>query len=240
MAILIDIGHSFIKTILSHATGLERNSLRSFSVSDFDNLNNFLKESEHPVFFAGVLDPLSRKLKQSYPNAVEIFKKDIPLDTRYDRSMIGIDRLLVSYAAVKKWDGKDILIVDAGTLITIDVVDKSNVHLGGFILPSLDKAQDLCLDIIGKDICKTDVRNVNIGDKSSLPLNTDDAAQYGSCLSLLGAVYLLVDKLNPDICVFTGGGTKDIVDGIKRQIDCEVHVDEYLLFEAMRRIAYGT
>ena len=51
---------------------------------------------------------------------------------------LGVDRWLTLLAANFIYSNENILIVDAGTATTIDLLDKSGKHLGGWILPGID------------------------------------------------------------------------------------------------------
>jgi type III pantothenate kinase len=63
--------------------------------------------------------------------------RHIPLKIDVDfPEKVGIDRLLAAYAAVKEYGDVPMLIVDAGSAITVDVV-RNQTFCGGAILPGL-------------------------------------------------------------------------------------------------------
>jgi len=51
---------------------------------------------------------------------------------------LGVDRWLTLLAANNLCKNENVLIIDAGTATTIDLLDKSGLHLGGWILPGID------------------------------------------------------------------------------------------------------
>ena len=52
--------------------------------------------------------------------------------------MLGVDRwLAILAAAFKLYPQKNVLIIDAGTATTVDLLAKSGVHQGGWILPGI-------------------------------------------------------------------------------------------------------
>jgi type III pantothenate kinase len=62
---------------------------------------------------------------------------DIPIDIRYGTpETIGVDRLLASVAAYRR-TGRECVVVDAGTAVTVDAVNHEGVFLGGYIFPGL-------------------------------------------------------------------------------------------------------
>lgn len=50
---------------------------------------------------------------------------------------LGVDRWLGLIAARKKWNSKNVFVADCGTAVTIDVLSREGIHLGGLIVPGL-------------------------------------------------------------------------------------------------------
>lgn len=64
--------------------------------------------------------------------------RQVPIETAVgEPGTVGIDRLLGALAAGRRWPGESLLIVDAGTAITLNVVDARGVFRGGAILPGV-------------------------------------------------------------------------------------------------------
>lgn len=61
----------------------------------------------------------------------------VPIGVDYDRKTLGPDRLAAAVGAWKLFPGKGILIVDAGTALTIDVV-AGDIYRGGNISPGME------------------------------------------------------------------------------------------------------
>jgi len=133
-------------------------------------------------------------------------------------SQLGVDRwlgLIACYAAEKK----AACVVSCGTAITADVIDADGKHLGGFILPGLNMAQD-ALNAGTHDI-KT---HNSLQSVSSLDLATDT----GTAISH-GAMYAaaaFIDKLCADMeqtlsitieLIITGGDAELVLPLITRR-----------------------
>jgi type III pantothenate kinase len=88
-------------------------------------LDEKLPKFDDEVYFISVNKSATKKLKESNPQSKSI-KKLMKLETSYVG--LGIDRAIASYFET------DAIIVDAGSAITVDIMDKGK-HLGGFILP---------------------------------------------------------------------------------------------------------
>ena len=57
----------------------------------------------------------------------------------YDRAQLGADRLVAAYAAYQRYQ-KPVIVIDAGTAITIDLVNARGEFAGGAIVPGLATA----------------------------------------------------------------------------------------------------
>lgn len=139
---------------------------------------------------------------------------------------LGIDRWLTLVALANL--GRPVIVVDAGTALTIDALDAHNRHLGGYILPGLRV-----------------MRRALVDDTFALPpvdqegsiapgTNTADCIANGSILALAGAVEKAVAQypMQRPVIVWTGGDANRIrlftaVPGEYRPA---------LVFEGMRRL----
>jgi len=62
----------------------------------------------------------------------------VPITNLYESKVtLGLDRLAAAIGAVSLFPEKEILVIDAGTAITFDLVDKNSHFLGGNISPGL-------------------------------------------------------------------------------------------------------
>ncbi len=85
------------------------------------------------------LDRLTNWLSKNRPNdAIHLISHlDIPLAYEVvDVSRVGVDRLLAAWMAIQLNNGAGpVVAIDAGTAVTIDVVDRNKAFLGGLIFP---------------------------------------------------------------------------------------------------------
>ena len=62
----------------------------------------------------------------------------VPVVIRYEtRETLGLDRIAAVVGALEKQAGKNILIIDAGTAITYEVIEASGTYIGGNISPGM-------------------------------------------------------------------------------------------------------
>ena len=63
----------------------------------------------------------------------------VPIENQYEtKETLGLDRLAAAVGGITLFPGSSLLIVDAGTAVTFDLIDKKGVFLGGNISPGMD------------------------------------------------------------------------------------------------------
>jgi len=95
---------------------------------------------------ASVVPPLEAAFRQSsrdlFGDDAVVIDHDSPLGFRIGYSPpsdVGADRLVNAAAALERY-GAPVIVVDFGTAVTLDVVDRHRVYLGGAIAPGLELA----------------------------------------------------------------------------------------------------
>jgi type III pantothenate kinase len=150
----------------------------------------------------------------------EIRADDVDIETVVEsRENIGRDRLVAAWMATNlSTADRPIIVVDAGTAVTIDLVDENQVLQGGLIFPgvstslrSLCSATDALPDLASSrhELQNTDLTNISVGR------NTEDAIMRGVFQAQLASIKQIVREIREitqlDCDVFaTGGGIKDL------------------------------
>jgi len=158
-------------------------------------------------------------------------REDCGINIKYNISEIGIDRLANVVAARKIYKEKNIIVLDFGTAITVDIIE-SDTYLGGFIVPGLNtlfsalkNKADLLPKVSFKD-CQ-----VNIG------FNTETAILFGTFLQLRGGMCEMLKFIRnyrkKRYTLVATGGDLEIVD----KIPLKVIKNELLTFIGIREIA---
>ncbi|MEN9217820.1 MAG: pantothenate kinase [Gloeomargarita sp. DG02_5_bins_242] len=83
-----------------------------------------------------VVSPVPQQVErwQRHPQAKIITLSDIPLAGVY--ATLGVDRALAAWGASQLY-GRPVLVIDAGTALTLNAVDAQGTFIGGAILPGL-------------------------------------------------------------------------------------------------------
>ncbi|HLU76785.1 MAG TPA: type III pantothenate kinase [Burkholderiales bacterium] len=141
-------------------------------------------------------------------------------------TQLGVDRWA---AAVAAWlrQGRECLVVMAGTATTVDVVDADGVFRGGLILPGLGLMKRALVD-------HTAALKFAPGVYRDLPRNTADAIESGCIHAQIGAIERMRRRLSPDAgCVISGGGAPALVP----HLEAPVMMAENLVLEGVVALA---
>jgi type III pantothenate kinase len=143
--------------------------------------------------------------------------RDVPLEIRVDApERVGIDRLVAAVAADRlRRPDRAVIVVDAGTAITVDLLDQNGAFCGGAILPGIamsaralaeqtDALPRVALDHLGHP-------------PAALGKSTMPAIESGLYWGAVGAIRELIHQLAgplgapPDV-LLTGGASPDVAD----------------------------
>ena len=105
---------------------------------------------------------------------------------------LGVDRWLCLIAARHYWT-ESVCIVDCGTAITIDAMDRNGCHLGGLICPGLN---------LMKQSLSKGTANLQLSAQSGLPnlaRNTSDAIDNGALYAVIGLIKSVIADLNKPV-----------------------------------------
>ncbi|MCX6236431.1 MAG: type III pantothenate kinase [Bacteroidia bacterium] len=142
MNLVIDIGNSLTKVAIFDAGEI----VQTFCVEEliikrlsdlkriYPGLNKAILSS-----VANINTELLKELKEKYDFFIQFnHQTAVPIENLYEsKETLGLDRLAAAIGGVSLFPGKELLVIDAGTAITFDLIDKNNRFLGGNISPGL-------------------------------------------------------------------------------------------------------
>lgn len=132
---------------------------------------------------------------------------------RQPRQM-GVDRWVAMIGARSEFSGA-ICIVDAGTAVTIDAMDKNGVHLGGQIIPGLALMGNALRNDTSDIAAAKRTRRDPAPGMAMFASNTDSAVQSGAMNAVCGAIDRAVSLLRAEghrsKIVLTGGDASRIL-----------------------------
>lgn len=153
MIALIDIGNSRTKFCI--VNNGSRGPIKSFTneLLSSDYLNEFFNKVDKLIVASVSCNELTDKIElwcdkhnKSYLKVVSEKRRNDVVSAYHQPSQLGVDRWLTLIAANSLYPSKNILIIDAGTATTIDVLAANGEHQGGWILAGINMLFSSVLD----------------------------------------------------------------------------------------------
>ena len=131
-----------------------------------------------------------------------------------DPSMLGADRFSAMLGAINHFPDKPLLVIDIGSAITFDVVDKTGLHPGGLIMPGIKALRG------SFEKFKTSDLSLHL---KSLANNTDDAWKQGTYAMMIGAINYQIESFQSNftdgVVTVCGGVAKEIKKELPKSIE---------------------
>ena len=222
MNLVIDIGNSLDKV----AIFLEKELVASFfyeklTVNELSALKTEYPDIERAILssVASVEPSVYTWLKKTFSYFLEFNSRTpIPISNKYRTpETLGLDRLAAAIGARVLFPDKDLLVIDAGTAITFDLIEAKGTFAGGNISPGL-RSRVRALHEFTANLPLTE-------EQDKIPLigqTTEEAIKagvvHGMVLEIDGMIDLLKKK-RPEIQpVLTGGDARFFETRLKNRI----------------------
>ena len=220
MYLCIDIGNSRTKATVYDQSGTALESIVN-SGSAIDPIKELLLR--HPSQHVIVATTGDRAWELSALNCsgknIELSSKTpLPIEIVYSTpSTLGEDRIAGACGARGIYPDKNCLIVSAGTCMTIDLLTKTGIYLGGNISPGMDMRLKAMHEYTAKlPLTDPGWPRLPFGD------STAHALQNGACLGMVmeieGMLKRAKDALGDVFVVMTGGNAAFLADRLESQI----------------------
>lgn len=148
------------------------------------------------------------------------------LHSRYaEPHLLGVDRWLAMLGAIALWPKQSLLVVDAGTALTLDWVDDNGQHLGGWIVPGFRLQQQAVIGHTAK-VFNNSMKHAQL----TVGTDTSSCLQNG-CLSAAVAVILQAFQLQSASKVILTGGDADLLSPHLTQLNPQV--EPLLIFRGL-------
>jgi type III pantothenate kinase len=225
MILCIDAGNSRVKWRLTDSGKmLAQGAQLTSEVVEGKNIDFSDIKSLHEVRIASVagekiVEQLQEQMHQQFSVPVRLAAVSATLGelscAYEDPQTLGVDRWLAIAAAHRQYQ-EPVMVIDAGSAITIDIVGPGGQHVGGYIAPGLRLMHDALWDNT------SDVRVVGSGaEQLWLPgKNTQQAVNKGCLLAAVSTIESLASQF-PVRIVITGGDAKILMQAIS--LNAESH-----------------
>jgi len=130
-----------------------------------------------------------------------------------DPSKFGVDRFLAMLAALECFPEQPLLVIDAGSAVTFDVIDNQGMHQGGLIMPGIKSLRESFIKFATNDLSlKT----------SELKNSTKEAWHSGTQVMLVSAINSQIKNFElqyPDgVVTICGGIVKEILIELPKSV----------------------
>lgn len=238
--LLFDIGNSLVKVVVVESGNISA-QMSFFRDGSFLALLEKWLSSFKAVgcgYIASVVPDLCTEvcgiIEKSGIKPVIITQKGhnvIPVKVDYP-DKVGIDRLLAARAAWE-FEKKGVIVVDAGTAVTVDYVDENGVFQGGAIMPG----RKLWLKSLSLNTAQLPLIDLDSSAKTPVGKNTEEAILAGVSFGFFGAVNNLIKEQ----LKISGEKTRVVVSGgdysfLKNNIDFPHTFLSHLVFDGMMAV----
>ena len=143
---------------------------------------------------------------------------NLPFENKYATpKTLGVDRIALVSGAVQKYPGTNVLVIDAGTCITYDIVTNDKQYLGGAISPGLEMRYKALHHFTAKlpDLKKESLENY-IGNTTNTSIHS---GVINGVIQEIDGVIEQYQKDYPNLTiVLTGGDTNFLAKKLKNSI----------------------
>ncbi|KGL61403.1 type III pantothenate kinase [Polaribacter sp. Hel1_33_49] len=157
---------------------------------------------------------------------------NVPFNNLYETvETLGVDRIALVAAAVKKYAKRNILIIDAGTCITFDFVNDQSEYLGGAISPGIEMRYKALHDFTSKlPLLEKKIAQNFIGMNTNESINS--GVVNGVINELEGVISQYKNKYSDLTVVLTGGDTNFLA----KQLKSSIFANQNFLLEGLNEI----
>jgi len=197
-------------------------------------------KNEHPQLNKVILstvkpysEDLKRVLSEEFEQFIELdHLTDLPIENLYETpETLGKDRLAAAIGANELFPDQNLLVIDAGTAITYDLVSEKNQFIGGNISPGLEMRFKALNHFTGK------LPLVSYSDVfQPIGKNTIDAIRAGVQNGILYEIEQCIDAFNrnyQNLRIIMTGGDSNFFD---KKLNYSIFVNFNLTLIGLNRI----
>jgi len=236
MNIAIDIGNTNIKTGVFNGEDLVTHFRHD--LSDISSIISSIKEynPKKCIISSTSIAPedIKKEIEENITTDIIIFDHNtpIPITNLYETpETLGKDRLAAVIGAFGQKKGNNILVIDAGTAITYDIITANGEYLGGNISPGISMRFKALNHYTSKlPLITSD------GIKNEIGTNTETAIRCGVLDGIKheieGYINHFSNKYSGLLVFLTGGNEFDFEERIKKRI----FVDKILVLRGLNKV----
>lgn len=148
-------------------------------------------------------------------------KQKLQLTSAYEKpEQLGVDRWLALLGSINLYPQENILIIDAGTATTVDLLANNGVHQGGWILAGID----LLFHSIVNQTSKVEAQEVTT-PSLMFGQNTNENVNNACWAASVGLINMAITQAEKqlnylDRVIITGGNAKLLAKLLSTEVEC--------------------
>lgn len=236
MNLIIDVGNSSAKLAV-----FKQGKLISKKRIPLENIMNGINDikKEFKSIEKAIISSVGNLKKREITcieNYFKVFVLDastkIPFQNHYKSpKTLGVDRIALVSASVKKYKELNVLIIDAGTCITYDFINSENNYLGGAISPGIRvRYQSLNNLTANLPLLKTKMPYSFIGNST---IESIHSGIINGILNEIEGTINYYDKKYKDLTVILTGGDADF---LSKRLKSSIFANSNFLLEGLNYI----
>lgn len=221
MNLIIDIGNTRTKTGIFSGDKLLKKGILKKDWS-IEVLTQWIGKREIKYAIVSTTAGMNEKTAQILDNRYHLIQLShttaVPIINAYKTPQtLGRDRLAAAVAAAETYSGKNNLIIDAGTCITYDFIDKNKIYLGGSITPGIEmRLKAMNAFTANLPLVSPKKLTATIGNDTASSIRT--GAQHGATLEIEGYIQHFKAIFGRIQVILTGGDANYFAKNLKTQI----------------------
>lgn len=238
MKVLVDIGNTRTKYLIEQGNGKNIRGITDNKKITEHWLSKYWDIASH-LMIASVKSGLLTELISRWAGEnkvdvsfIESEKKRFGITNSYQQpKTLGVDRWLTLVGASSLFPNSGVIIIDAGTATTLDVLDENGMHQGGWILSGID----LLLSQLNNNTSKvlfevSELADTGFGQSTSECVNN---AAWAATIGMINTgIIKAKNTYNIKHCILLGGNAARVELFIEFT---DVQIINDLIFEGLKR-----
>jgi len=222
MNLVIDVGNTLVKMAVFEDGQIvyKKNCIKQDLLKVLSEIAFGFKDIGNCIVSAvGKLSQAQLKKLNEHFSVVELSHHSIiPFINAYGTpETLGVDRIALVSAAAKLYPKKNVLIIDAGSCITYDFLDKKKTYLGGAISPGITMRYNaLNRFTSGLPLLDTNAPKDLIGNSTATSIHS--GVVFGVLHEIDGFIDAYLEKFTDLTVILTGGDAHFLLDSLKNDI----------------------
>ncbi|WP_369048967.1 type III pantothenate kinase [Tenacibaculum sp. UWU-22] len=221
MNLIIDVGNTRVKAAVFQNNALKQVLVfnKSKIISEVKTIVKKYAITDGIISSVGnITNSKQVKLNQLLPLIDLNAQTKVPFKNLYSTpTTLGVDRIALAAAAVNKFPKKNVLVIDAGTCVTFDFINKDKTYLGGAISPGIRMRYKALHVFTSKlPMLETGIPESFIGNSTKTAI--DSGVVNGICNEIDGVIEQYKKKYPDLTLVLTGGDANFLAKQLKSVI----------------------